>query len=312
MQIKNKFPKLSSKALLSPMSGVTDIAFRILAKKYGAGLTYTEFVSSAGIVRNNKNTLEMIKTVPSEKPVAVQLFGNNVQEVVDAAKLIEDQFDVIDVNCGCPAWKVIKTGSGSAMLNDVNKIGKFINKLSSSINKPVTLKIRTGVDDKKVNAVEVAKTAEENGASAIAVHGRTQKQGYSGSANWEIIKKVKESVNIPVIGNGDVFSPEIFKERLEQSNVDFIMIARAAIGNLFIFKQIKDYIKSGTYEIKNPLEQFSEYCVLAEKYEVPFKLVKNHAIRFTKGLEKGSKLRELLSKCNNLNEIKKIISNYVI
>ena len=308
MRTKNQFPKLKSKALLSPMAGVTDVAFRTLAKQYGAGLTYTEFVSSSGIVRGNKNTLKMIETSSIEKPVAVQLFGNNIEEVIEAAKLMEKKFDIIDVNCGCPAWKVIKTGAGSAMLNDEIKIGKFINKLSSSINKPVTLKIRTGIDDKKINAVKVAKIAEENGASAIAIHGRTQKQGYSGTANWNIIKDVKESVEIPVIGNGDVFSPEIFKEKLEFSNVDYIMIARAAIGNPFIFKQINDFLKNGTYNKKNPIDQFSELLVLAEKYNLAFKLIKNHAINFTKGLFKSSRIRESLSKSNNLEEIKTTFS----
>ena len=308
MRTKNQFPKLKSRALLSPMAGVTDVAFRTLAKQYGAGLTYTEFVSSSGIVRNNKNTLKMVETSSIEKPVAVQLFGNNIEEVIEAAKLMEKTFDIIDINCGCPAWKVIKTGAGSAMLNDENKIGNFINKLSSSINKPVTLKIRTGIDDKKINAVKVAKIAEENGAAAIAIHGRTQKQGYNGIANWNIIKDVKDSVSIPVIGNGDIFTPEIFKEKLDFSNVDFIMIARAAIGNPFIFKQINEYLKNGTYEKKKPLEQFSEFIILAEKYDLPYKLIKNHAISFTKGLFKSSRIREELSKSNNIEEINNIFS----
>lgn len=310
MRTKSSFPKISSKALLSPMAGVTDIAFRILSRQYGAGLAYTEFVSSAGIIRGNDNTLKMVETNIEERPVGVQLFGNNVNEVVEAAKLLESEFDLIDVNCGCPAWKVIKTGAGSAMLNDKYKIGKFINKLATSVNRPVTLKIRTGINDKKINAVEIAKEAEDCGAAAIAVHGRTQEQGYSGNANWEIISKVKEAVGIPVIGNGDVFSPEIFKARLEQSNVDYIMIARAAIGNPFIFKQINDYLLTGTYEKKNSLEQFNEYLNLAGRYDLSFNLVKNHAISFTKGIINGSKIRESLSKCKSLDEVNKTLSRY--
>ena len=304
----NKFPKLKSRALLSPMAGVTDIGFRMLAKQYGAGLVYTEFVSSAGIIRKNNNTLRMVETDIEEKPVGVQLFGNNVNEIVEAAKFLENKFDIIDVNCGCPAWKVIKTGSGSAMLNNKEKIGNFINKLATSINKPVTLKIRTGINDKKINAVEIAKEAEICGAAAIAVHGRTQEQGYSGKANWEIISNVKNAVNIPVIGNGDVFTPEIFKEKLEQSNVDYIMIARAAIGNPFIFKQINDYLIHGEYEKKSSLDQFKEYLGLAEKYNIPFNLIKTHAVSFTKGIEHGSRLRESLSKCRSITEINKVYS----
>ncbi len=302
-----KFPKLKSKAILSPMAGVTDIAFRKLAKKYGAGLTYTEFVSSKGIIRGNDTTMKMIETDLEERPVGVQLFGNDVNDVVEAAKLVEKHFDIIDVNCGCPAWKVIKSGAGSAMLNDKNKIGEFIRKLTSSVNKPVTLKIRTGINDKKINAVEIAKEAENSGAAAIAVHGRTQEQGYSGKADWEVIAKVKKAVDIPVIGNGDIFSPEIFKQRLEESNVDYIMIARAAMSNPFIFKQINDYLKNGTYEKRNSIEQFKEFKVIAEKHNLSFNQIKAHAIRFTKGIEGGSKLRELLSKAINLEEIKKIL-----
>lgn len=308
--MKNCFPKLTSRAILGPMAGVTDIAFRGLAKRYGTGLTYTEFVSCAGLVRNNLNTLKMIRVGTNEKPIGVQLFGNSIEEIVNAAKLVENKFDVIDVNCGCPAWKVIKTGAGSAILNDINKIGKLINKLASSVNKPVTLKIRTGIDEKRITAVQVAKIAEENGAAAITVHGRTQKQGFNGKANWSIISKVKRAVNIPVIGNGDIFSPEDFKKRLQESNVDYIMIGRGAIGNPFIFKQINDFLSSGKYELKNSLEQFTEYLQIAIKYKLRFNIIKNQAIYFTKGLKNSSRLRERLNKCKKTNEIKKEIKSF--
>ena len=307
------FPKLSSPAVLSPMSGVTDVTFRTLAKKYGAGLTYTEFVSSAGIVRSSSNYLKMVQTDPSEVPVAVQLFGNSVEEVVDAAKIVEDKFDIIDINCGCPAWKVVKSGAGSALLNNPVKIEQFVSNLVSKVNKPVTVKIRSGITEKSINAVEVAKVVENAGASAIAIHGRTQQQGYSGSADWSIIKQVKDAVNIPVIGNGDVFTPEQFKQRLEESGVDAIMIARGAVGNPYIFKQIHDYLKKGEYEkhtdAENKSKLFFEYLKIAEKYDVQFSTIKNHAISFTKGIIGGSEIREQLVKCKKTEEIVTIVNN---
>lgn len=301
------FPKLKSPSILSPMAGVTDIAFRELCKNYGVGMTYTEFVSSAALVRNNKKTHEMLRVASNEKPVAVQLFGANEQEVIKAAKTIQDKFDVIDINCGCPVHKVIKVGAGSAMLNDPQKIGKLVNKLVNAVNKPITVKIRTGINKEKINAVEIAKIVENAGASAIAVHGRTQKQAYSGKANWDIIKQVKESVNIPVIGNGDVFTPETYAQRLTESGVDAIMVARGAIGNPYLFKQINDYLKTGTYDTKDQIEVFFEYLKLAEKYKIAFGNIKAHALSFTKGVPKARELRNKLAQTNNIEEIKKLL-----
>jgi len=248
--------------------------------------------------------------LPSEIPVAVQLFGSSVEEVIEAAKLLEKDFDIIDVNCGCPAWKVIKTGSGSAMLKSPEGIGKFINKLSSNLKKPVTLKIRTGVNENNINAIKVAEIAEDNGAAAIAIHGRTQKQGYSGTANWDIIKKVKEKVNIPVIGNGDVFTPEQFKERIDESNVDYIMIARGAIGNPYIFTQINDFLKNGEYKEDNRISHFFEFMKLAKKYKIQYPLIKTHAISFTKGIVGGAEFRRSLASCKSTDEIVEVMDKY--
>jgi tRNA-dihydrouridine synthase B len=297
------FPKLSQKAILSPMSGVTDVAFRALCKQYGAGMTYTEFVSGTALVRGNQKAHDMIRTDPSETPVAVQLFGSSVKDVVQAATTIQDRFDVIDINCGCPAWKVIKTGAGSALLNDPAKISSFINKLVTAIDKPVTIKIRAGIDDKHINAVQVAQLAEGAGAAAVAIHGRTQRQGYRGEADWNIIKKVKDSVSIPVIGNGDVFSPETFKQRLEESGVDAIMIARGAIGNPYLFKQIDDYMKKGKYEPVNQLQSFRDLLKIANRHNLSPKIMKNHALKFTKGIEGGSKLRGKMASCETMEDV---------
>ena len=307
MRDLSTFPKLKGKALLSPMAGVTDVAFRALAKKYGAALTCTEFLNSTAIVRKNKRTLEMLQKDPSEKPAAVQLFGNKLEDVIAAAQYAQKTFDIIDVNCGCPAWKVIKTGSGSAMLNDPARIATFINKLVTNVSKPVTLKIRSGIDKNKINAIEIAKKAEDAGAAAIAIHGRTQKQGYSGVSDWDIIKKVKETVNIPVIGNGDVFTPEVFKQRLEESKVDYILIARAAMNNPYIFQQIQDFQKKGTYKEKNKIEQFLEVLTYAKKYNIGCPDLKNHAIQFTKGMQGGAELRRNLSKITTIEELEKLM-----
>ena len=301
--MKFPFPKLGSRAILSPMAGVTDVAFRALATKYGAGLTCTEFVSGTAIVRGAKGTLDMLQTSPNEKPVAVQLFGSSVADVVKAGQLMQDRFDIIDVNCGCPAWKVIKTGAGSEMLRDPQRISDFVKQLVAGVDRAVTVKIRIGIDDNHINAVEVARLIEAAGASAIAIHGRTQKQGYSGKANWDVIRDVKRAVSIPVIGNGDVFTPEDFKRRLDESGVDAVMIARGAIGNPAIFAQIREYLATGSYQKYDPISQFFEYLALARQYSVPFSVVKNQAISFTKGIVGGAKVRQQLGVLKTVDEL---------
>ncbi|MFQ5475199.1 MAG: tRNA dihydrouridine synthase DusB [Candidatus Nanoarchaeia archaeon] len=302
-----KFPKLDGKAILAPMAGVTDVAFRTLCREYGVALTYTEFVSSAALVRENESTEKMIIVDKSEKPVGVQLFGSNAEEVVEAAKHVQDRFDIIDVNCGCPAWKVVKTGAGSSMLNDPRKIGAFVEKLVSAVDKPVTVKIRSGPSKNRINAVEVAKIAEASGAAAVTVHARDARQGYSGKADWDLIADVKKNVDIPVIGNGDVNSPEAFAKRLE-SGVDYIMIGRAAMTNPYIFRQITDYMKEGEYLERDMRDDFSRYLELAEGREIHINIVKNHAMSFTKGVVGGARLRQKIMNCHDVDSIRNIIS----
>ncbi len=310
MRSRSDFPKLSSPAILSPMAGVTDVAFRALCKRYGAGLTCTEFVSTAAIVRGNPTSLRMLETDPVETPVAVQLFGSSVEDVVEAARKMEQKFDIIDVNCGCPAWKVIKTGAGSEMLKDPAKISMFINRLASAVSKPVTVKMRIGIDEAHINAVEVARTIEDAGAAAIAVHGRTQKQGYSGEARWDIIKQVKDAVGIPVIGNGDVFTPETFKRRLDESGVDAVMVARGAVGNPFLFAQINEFLRSGAYPEDSRIRRFTEYLALARKYNIEYGQVKGHALSFTKSIPGGAQLRDALTRCGTPDAIAAAMEKY--
>jgi len=307
--MKYRFPKPNGKAILAPMSGATDVSFRVLAKRYGASMTYTEFVSSAGLMHENEKTLRLIQTSKEEDVIGVQIFGKEVEEIVGAAEMLQNMFDVIDINCGCPAIKVIKAGSGSELLKDPEKIGRMVNKTVSAVDKPVTVKIRIGIDKDNINAIEVAKTAEDAGASAITVHGRTQKQQYSGEADWDIIKNVKESVNIPVIGNGDVTSPEIFRKRLEESGVDAIMIGRATLSNPYIFRQIEDYVETGSYEKKNGLEQFFEYLEITRKFDVVFDVIKNHAMWLTKGIRGGAEMRHHITLSRNLKELEDIMSS---
>jgi len=309
-EMKFAFPlsQLKSRAILSPMAGVTDVAFRALAVKYGAGLTCTEFVHGTAIMHDNRATKEILQTDPSEKPVAVQLFGASVEDVVAAAKLVQNKFDIIDVNCGCPAWKVIKTGAGSQMLREPQKISEFVRRLVESVDKPVTVKIRTGIDENSINAIEVAKLVEAAGASAIAIHGRTQKQGYSGTADWNLIRQVKQAIKIPVIGNGDIFSPEDFKRHLDESGVDAILIARGAIGNPAIFAQIREFMETGTYKEYNKIEQFFEYLALAKKYKIGFATIKSQAVSFTKGMIGGARVREKLATTKSISELEEILA----
>ncbi|MDD3174207.1 MAG: tRNA dihydrouridine synthase DusB, partial [Herbinix sp.] len=238
--------KLDGNLLLGPMAGVTDLPFRVLCKEKGADLVYTEMVSAKGVQYNNKNTENLIYISEEERPAALQLFGADPDILSATAKKLEHRnFDILDINMGCPVPKVVNNGEGSALMKNPKLIGEIVRKVSNGYSKPVTVKIRKGFHDDCVNAVEVAKIAEENGAAAIAVHARTREQYYSGVADWDIIKKVKDAVSIPVIGSGDVFSPEDAKQMLAQTNCDAIMLARGTRGNPWIFEQIKAYLEQG-------------------------------------------------------------------
>ena len=228
-----EFPKLKSKLILAPMHNVTNIAFRIMCKKYGASLVCTELLSANAVAREDNLNLKLAITNKSENPVSAQLFGQNTENIVKAAKILEKQFDIIDINFGCPSKNILEQGAGAALLKRKNKIKEIVEETSKAIKKPLTVKIRNE------DAVEIAKICEKAGASAIIIHARTIKQGYSGKADWNIIRQIKENVKIPVIGNGDVIDGESAEQMLKQTSCDYIMIGRGAIGNPFIFKQIK-------------------------------------------------------------------------
>ncbi|MBT4651107.1 tRNA dihydrouridine synthase DusB [Candidatus Woesearchaeota archaeon] len=305
-----KFPKLKSDTILAPMAGVTDVAFRVLCRKYGAGMAVTEMISANALARRNKRTLGMIDIVAAEKPRVIQLFGQNVEMLVKAAKYCEDKCEVLDLNFGCPATKIIKQGAGSALLERPNKIGEIVKAVSSAIKIPVTCKLRLGIRKNNINIVEVAKVCEEAGAAMIAIHARTQKQGYTGKADWSWIKNVKDSLGVPVAGNGDVCSVEDYVRMKKETGCDFVMIGRGVVGNPYLFKQIEQFNKKGSYserDRKQQIEDFFEYLESAEKYKVGFLHVKFHAQSFTKGFIGASRVRDKIGRAKSFEEIEKVM-----
>lgn len=306
------FPKLKGRLVLAPMHNITNLAFRLMCKKYGACLVSTELLSANAIARKNKAIMELAKTDKSEKPVVTQIFSQNIENIIKSGKILEKNFDVIDFNLGCPSKKIMAQGSGSALLKRKNKIYEIVSELVKAVKIPVTVKIRSGFEN-KINAVEIAKICEKAGASAIIVHARTVEQGYSGKADWNIIRSVKQSVKIPVIGNGDVVDGESAKQMLEETGCDYIMIGRAVIGNPFIFKQINEYLETGNKieQTKNEkIKDFFDYIDLAKKYEIfSIKDAKLKAQEFTKGLPGSSNLRRELNKVKTWEEVEGLIKN---
>ena len=304
------FPKLKNKILLAPMHNITNLAFRIMCKEYGAGLVSTELLSANAIARRNNAVLKLALTNKKEKPIVAQIFSQNIENIVNAAKILEKDFDIIDFNIGCPSEKIIAQGSGAALLKRKNKLAKIIKSLSISVSIPITVKIRSGFEG-KINAVEIAKLCEENGASAIIVHARTVEQGYSGKADWKIIKNVKDAVKIPVIGNGDVIDGLSAKQMIEQTGCDYAMVGRAAIGNPFVFKEIKEYLKTSKI-IKQTAEEkikdYFRYIKLTKELDIfSVKDAKIQAQYFTKGFKGSKNLRRKLQNVKTWEEIEKVV-----
>ncbi len=309
--------EIKNKVFLAPMAGVTDLPFRVLCKEQGCGLVYTEMVSAKGIMYNNENTHNLLKVHENEHPVSLQIFGSVPKILAETvSKINYINIDIIDINMGCPAPKIFKNGEGSALMMQPSLIGKIVKAVSSQTNKPITVKIRKGVDEKNTNAVEVAKIAEENGAAAIAVHGRNREQYYSGKADWEIIKKVKESVSIPVIGNGDIVDSDSAKKMLEETGCDAIMIGRASMGNPWIFKEIVTFLEKGEIVPPPSLDEKIETAIRHAQMLIDFKgeyigvrEMRKHLAWYTKGMKDSAKLRVEINKVETLHEIKILLQN---
>ena len=311
MQIKDL--KLENNLILAPMAGVGDIAFRILCRKYGAGLVCSEFLSAESISRFNKNAIEKTNADKRERPVSIQIFGNKIETISRAAKFLEDKVDIIDFNMGCPADKITRIACGAALLKNPEKIAEIVKTLKKSVSIPITIKIRLGIDEKSINAVKIAKIAEQNGADMIAVHGRTMKQGYSGNANWDLIKEVKENVSIPVAANGDIIDGESASRCLNQTKCDFLMIGRAAMKNPFVFTEINHYLKTGEklkQTEKQRFEIINEYLKLAEEFKISFTRSITHINSLTRGLYDSTSFREELNKRKSFVEINELLQSY--
>ena len=316
-------PKFSGRAFLAPMAGVSDPALRLQCKKMGAGLVVTEFTNIHSIIAKENQLKERMKTIQEfieysdeERPLSIQLFGSNLTALEKAAKIVEPYFDIIDYNMGCPAPHITRQMAGGALLQEVNLTQQIFNTLVNAVKKPVTLKIRSGVTDaSKFLFREIAEIAEDEGIQMITLHPRTVNQGYSGTADWDMIKELKEISSIPIVGNGDITTPEDAKNMIDKTNCDYVMIGRGAMGNPFLFEQINDYLKSNSYKeysFKDRLDSFFDYLHLTDKYKIKFANIKGQAMRFTKGMRGGSKLRSKITFSKNIEELEKIMSNAYI
>ena len=311
-------PKFSRRAFLAPMAGISDPPLRLQCKKMGAGLVVTEFTNIHSIVAKESQLKERMKTIQEfieysdeERPLSVQLFGSDLSTLGKAAKIVEPFFDIIDYNMGCPAPHITQQMAGGALLQEVNLTQQIFRTLVSAVKKPVTLKIRSGVTDaSKFLFREIAEIAEDEGIQMITLHPRTVSQGYSGTADWNMIKELKEISSIPIVGNGDITSPEDAKNMIDNTNCDYVMIGRGAMGNPFLFEQINDYLKTNSYKeysFKDRLDSFFDYLHLTSRYKIKFANIKGQAMRFTKGMRGGSKFRSKITFSKNIEELEKIM-----
>ena len=302
---------------LAPMAGITDLPFRLICKEFGAGMVYTEMVSAKGLFYDSEKSRILLSVEEGEHPVGAQLFGSDPQIMSEMAKVVcERDVDFIDINMGCPAPKITKNGEGSALLKNPELIGEIVYAVSHAIDKPLTVKIRKGFDDTCVNAVEVAKVIEQAGASLLTIHGRTREQFYSGEADWDIIKKVKEAVNIPIVGNGDVREPQDAKRMMDYTGCDGVLIARAAQGNPWIFSRTNHYFKTGevlpepTLEERIPVILKHAQMLVAHKGEfIGVREMRTHLTAYVKGIHGATGFRRRLTAVETLDDIKFLLED---
>lgn len=311
---------LENNLILAPMAGVSDLPFRLLCREQGAGLVCMEMVSAKAILYKNRNTEELLTIDPKEHPVSLQLFGSDPDIISEIAKQIEERpFDILDLNMGCPVPKVVNNGDGSALMKNPRLAGEIIEKTARAIKKPLTVKIRKGFDDAHVNAVELAHIAQESGAAAVAVHGRTREQYYAGHADWDIIRQVKEAVSIPVIGNGDIRTPEDVAAMAEQTGCDGYMIARGAEGNPWIFRQILHYFETGEHLSRPDFSEVTEMLLRHAKMQIDCKgdytgirEIRKHAAWYTAGYPHGARLRVAINQVENYEQLETLLMEYFV
>ena len=309
-----RLPRFQNRAFLAPMAGVSDPALRLLARRRGAGLVVTEFTSIHSIVgqarrleKRSDSVREFLQYSEEERPLAVQLFGSDVKILEKAARIVEPYFDIIDYNMGCPAPHITRQMAGAALLQETNLTRSIFQTLVGAVDKPITLKMRAGINQNdKHRFLDIAALAQDEGISMITLHPRTATQGYSGRSDWSLIRALKKAVKVPVVGNGDITTAEDASRMMQETNCDYVMVGRGAMGNPFLFEQINDYLRCGSYRmyaVEDRIGAFFEYLDISAAYGIKLPLLKSQAMRFTRGVPEASRLRERISVAGSVADL---------